>query len=159
MTVFNIFCLVLRGFKNHIDMLSEKEIEGLSKIQEERIGRETGFHEQVLFVSCTLLGILASLGIDGSRCRWSKVLETGLYIALPASILLESAALWWTKRSAVLLERLTKEALLSRERGVSCGMPFVRKPGIVRFSEAGGIFLFAVSVVLLSALKLMPLFF
>jgi hypothetical protein len=62
--------------------------------------------------------------------------------------------LLWTKRSAILLEKKTKEALILREDGKPYEIPFVKKPIIVFVAEYLGIVFFVASLVLLSALQL-----
>lgn len=134
--------------------LNEKEIEGLTRLQEERQNREREFHQQLLFVACTLLGLLATLGIRVGNDSLGTCLQASLYISLPLSILLELTALLWTKRSAILLEKKTKEALILREDGKPYEIPFVKKPIIVFVAEYLGIVFFVASLVLLSALQL-----
>lgn len=135
----------------------QREDDGLADLQSERIDKETGFHQQVLFAGCTLLGLVATLGIADNQGRIGAVLEASLYILLLLSILLELIALWWSKRSATLLECLAKAAVQMRREGKRVGTPFVRKPWLVKAAERLGVGLFVASLVLLAVLKLLPL--
>lgn len=137
--------------------IRKRENEGLAGLQSERIDKETGFHQQVLFAGCTVLGLAATLGIEGSGDCVGVVLEAFLYILLPLSILLELTVLWWSKRSATLLECLAKAAVQMRREGKRVGTPFVKKPTIVKAAERLGVGLFVASLVLLAVLKLLPL--
>ena len=146
----------MNPFENE-EEIRKREDEGLAGLQSERIDKETGFHQQVLFAGCTVLGLAATLGIEGSGDCVGVVLEASLYILLLLSILLELTALWWSKRSAALLECLAKAAVEMRREGKRVGTPFVRKPTLVKVAEFFGVFLFVVSLVLLAVLKLLPL--
>ena len=136
----------------------KSENDGLANLQSERIDKETGFHQQVLFVGCTLLGLLSTLGIAYSQDSIGAVLEAALYILLPLSILLELTALWWTKRSATLLESRAKAAVQMRREGRHVETPFVRKPTFVKVAEFCGVLLFVASLLVLAVLKLRPMF-
>lgn len=135
--------------------LNEREIEGLTRLQEERQNKEQEFHQQLLFVACTLLGLLATLGIQAGDDNLGTYLQASLYILLPMCILLELTALLWIKRSAILLEKKTKGALESRADGKPYEIPFVKKPIIVLVFEFLGIVFFVASLILLSVLQLM----
>jgi hypothetical protein len=133
--------------------------EYLELLQNKRIATQKGFLQQVLFVFCTLLGILASFGTPADNgSNIVLILWVMQYIFLLLGILCVAYVLWRYKQEIILLESKTKTKVLSGE-GIQklSDLPFVKTPGHVFWIENTGYVALILGLLVLVLLRVYPL--